>query len=102
MKALRRIASCFTLTVLEIRWTEASEAHIAKHCVAPEEVEQMLNNRPQWVLGGEPDVTLRYATTDAGRHLLAVFAEALDGRLYVVTAREMTLKERRNFRRNGK
>jgi hypothetical protein len=32
--------------VREIRWTAESEAHIARHSVTPEEVEQAVNSRP--------------------------------------------------------
>jgi hypothetical protein len=42
---------------------------------------------------------LVYGTSAAGRYLLVVLAEALDGRHLVVTAREMTDSERRTFRR---
>ncbi len=43
-----------------------------------------------------------FGTTDTGRHLLVVLTEAIDGRDYVVTAREMTEAERRAFRREGR
>ena len=42
------------------------------------------------------------SATDEGRLLLVVLAEAIDGRWYVATAREMTDTERRAFRRKGR
>lgn len=43
-----------------------------------------------------------YGTSDAGRALVVIVAPALDGRWYVVTAREMTTNKRRAFRRKGR
>jgi hypothetical protein len=88
--------------VREIRWTEQSEDHIARHGVTPDEVEQALNGRPRLELSGPDDVTYWFSTTDAGRHLLIVLVDALDGRDYVATARDMTTNERRAFRRKGR
>lgn len=46
--------------------------------------------------------TLLYCATDDGRPLLVVLAEAVDGRWYVATARDMNDTERRTFRRKGR
>ncbi len=86
----------------EIRWTSESEAHIARHGVTPEEVEQAVNSRPRYEAPGREDSTLLYCATDEGRALLVVLAEAVDGRWYVATVREMTDTERRAFRRKGR
>ena len=43
-----------------------------------------------------------FGTTDTGRYLLVVLAESIDGRAYVVTARDMTNAERQAFRRKGR
>jgi uncharacterized DUF497 family protein len=89
--------------VREIRWTSESEAHIARHGVMPEEVEQAVNSRPRYEACGREDSTLLYcAWTEDGRALLVVLAEAVDGRWYVATARDMTDTERRTFRRKGR
>lgn len=81
----------------EIRWTEWSEDHIARHDVAPTEVEQVVFSRPRLMGKGREDVTLVFGTTDAGRHLVVVLSDSEDGRLFVVTARDMTDAERRAF-----
>lgn len=88
--------------VREIRWTSESEAHIVRHGVMPEEVEQAVNSRPQYEARGREDSTLLYCVTEDGRALLVVPAEAVDGRWYVATARDMTDTERRAFRRKGR
>lgn len=86
----------------EIRWTDDSEDHIAAHAVSPDEVEQVANTRPRLVVSGREGTQYLFGTTDAGRYLLVVLTEALDGRDYVVTAREMTSAERQTFRRKGR
>jgi hypothetical protein len=43
-----------------------------------------------------------FGTPSAGRYLLIVLTEAVDGRDYVVTAREMNHAERQTFRRKGR
>lgn len=47
------------------------------------------------------DTEYVFGTTGTGRYLLVVLTEALDGRDYVVTARDMTTQERRTFQRKG-
>lgn len=85
-----------------ITWTEDAENHIARHGVAPHEVEEVLYGRPRYVASGRDRSTLVFGTTFAGRHLLVVTADAQDGGAYIVTARGMTDNERRTFRRKGR
>jgi hypothetical protein len=73
------------VAVREIRWTEESEDHIARHEVTPGEVEQVVNTRPRLVVAGTEGVEYVFGTTDAGRYLLVVLVEAADGRDFVVT-----------------
>ncbi len=86
----------------EIRWTDKTEDHIAAHAVTPDEVEQVVHTRPRLLLTGREGTRYLFGTTGAGRYLLVVLAEAMDGRDYVVTAREMTDTERQAFRRKGR
>lgn len=96
---MQRIANEYARLVREIRWTETAEDHIAAHAVTPDEVEQVVNTRPRLVLNGRDGTEYVFGRTSAGRYLLVVLAESLDGRDYVVTAREMTDAERQTFRR---
>lgn len=86
----------------EIRWTEGSEDHIARHRVEPAEVEAVIYTRPRWSHPGREGTELVYGTTDAGRYLLVVLAAGSDGRYFVVTARDMDSAERRQFRRRAR
>lgn len=85
----------------ELAWSEESEAHIAKHNVAPFEVEEVVNTWPQWEHPGAEDATLVYGQTAAGRYLLVVLAESADERWYIATARDLTRSEIRTFRQKG-
>ena len=86
----------------EIRWTDKAEDHIAAHNITPDEVEQIVYTRPRLVLRGREGTEYVFGTTDAGRHLLVVLTESIDGRGYVVTVRDMTDAERQAFRRKGR
>jgi hypothetical protein len=86
----------------EIRWTEESEEHIARHEVTPDEVEQVVNTHPRLAKTGRGGTELIYGTTDAGRYLLIVVSEALDGLDFIVTARDMDLDEQQEFRRQAR
>jgi uncharacterized DUF497 family protein len=99
---VRCIASDYTLGVREIWWTDKSEDHIAAHNVTPDEVEQVLYTRPRLVLKGREETEYVFGTTDGGRYLLVVLTESIEGRVYVVTARDMTNAERQAFRRKGR
>lgn len=81
----------------EIRWNDDSEAHIARHHIVPGEVEELVNSRPRLAKPGRDGTELLFGTTNAGRHLLVVLTGSEDGCSYVVTAREMTGRERRVF-----
>ncbi|HEY2059565.1 MAG TPA: hypothetical protein VGH57_14450 [Amycolatopsis sp.] len=86
----------------EICWTDDNEEHISRHGIVPDEVEQVVYTRPRLALAGRENTTNIFGTTEAGRHLLVVLAEALDGRMYVVTARDMSDQERRSFRKRAR
>lgn len=86
----------------EIRWTEDSEDHIARHKVDPAEVEQAVFSRPRLLNSGRGGTQVVFGTTDAGRYLVVVLSNGEDGRLFVVTARDMTDSERRTFIRRAR
>jgi uncharacterized protein len=86
--------------VFDFHWTDDSEAHIARHGVTPEEVEQA-TERPFHTMPGRGGTTLLFGQTDAGRYLLAVLTGSGDGRWHVVTARTMTQAERRVYQKKA-
>lgn len=79
-------------------WDEQNIDHIADHGVEPIEAEQVIANA---VLIRKVDrgKYIAYGQTFAGRYLLVVFARKDEGRLRVVTSRDMTSGEKRNLRK---
>jgi hypothetical protein len=74
--------------------------HIARHQVAPEEVDQVLFRAVAGAsgerVGKEPDYHV-LGQTDAGRYLLCVVIQFPGEKGCAVTARTMTDKEKRRF-----
>ena len=98
-----RTTSWYASYVLgEIMWTEDSEAHIARHGVTPDEVEEGLYARPRWIDRGRAGTTVVWCTTAAGRYLMVVVIDGPDGRDFIVTARDMDDAERKRFRRKAR
>lgn len=87
---------------VEVRWTERSDDHIARHEVGPEEVEQVLFDPPRWIATGREGTTLVYGRTANGRRLLVVVIDEGAGVAFVVTARDMTRSEQRTFDRKAR
>ena len=86
----------------EIAWTEDSESHIARHGVTPLEVEEAIYARPRLVARGRGATRLVFSRTEAGRCVFVVVGEAADGRDFIITARDMTQSEQRQFREKGR
>ncbi len=87
------------MTIDELIWPQERIEHIARHGVKPEEVcfgkPRILRGKS----GGENPVYYVLGQTEAGRYLLCVIIEFPDGKGYPVTAREMTAKEKRRYRK---
>jgi uncharacterized DUF497 family protein len=83
-------------------WPEERIEHIARHGVTPGEVEEVCFGK-SWVRraksGGENPVYYVLGQTEVGRYLFCVVIRFPDGNGYPVTAREMTAKEKRRYRR---
>jgi uncharacterized protein len=73
-------------------------AHIAHHGVSPDEVEEALVEEPL-VLRGPDDRYLAYERTEHGLWVFVVYVTRPRGRVRVLTARDMTERERQLYRR---
>jgi uncharacterized protein len=82
----------------EVKESEWSAEHIARHGVTMDEVRETILERPYWSTPGKNGSVLIYGRTYAGRHLLVVAAPEPDGRAFVVTARSMTDREKTVYR----
>ena len=79
-------------------WDEENLSHIARHHVAPEEVEEALGAAPV-VLRGSDERYLGHGRTESGRLLFVVYVRRPRGRIRVITSRDMTESEKRWWRR---
>jgi len=73
-----------------------------KHGVSQEEVEQVFDNAPRLrriARGNVVDEDLYAATgrSDAGRYLIVFFIQKLSGEALVISARDMSQRERRQY-----
>jgi len=90
------------MRIHELIWPQDRIDHIARHGVTPEEVEEVCFGRPSVQRGkseGENPVYYVLGQTEAGRYLLCVIIQFPDGKGYPVTARLMTPKEKRRYRK---
>jgi len=82
-------------------WDDENVAHIGRHQVSPDEVEEALTGNPV-ILRGPDGRYLAYGRTATGRVLFAVYVQRPGGRIRILTAREMTEKEKRFYRKKRK
>ncbi len=89
----------------EIIWLQQFVEKLAtKHGVEKTEVEEVLTNRPRFRFvskGNRPgeDVYSAMGQTDAGRYLIVFFIQKPNRRTLIISARDMTQTERRNYGR---
>jgi uncharacterized DUF497 family protein len=89
------------MKIRELIWPEDRINHIAQHGVAPSEVEEVcfshsLVQRAR--SGGKNPVYYVRGQTDAGRHLFCVIIQFPNGQGYPVTARQMSDKEKHQYK----
>lgn len=80
-------------------WDERNARHIAKHGASVSEVEEAILFCKPVCQRGKQGKYVGYAVTEDGRYLFIVFGVRGSGRIRVITARDMTEKERRYYRR---
>ena len=85
------------LDIRQLIWDEWNIAHIARHDVLPDEVEEVCQSQhvEHEAYGGRVMVIGR---TQAGRMLSVVLAPYGEGIYYPVTARDASRRERRIYR----
>ena len=86
----------------ELIWPQERIEHIARHGLTPREFEEVCFSQPLVRRGpshGKNPVYYVYGQTAAGRYVFAVVIRFPDGNGYPVTAREMTTKEKRRYRK---
>ena len=87
------------MNIRSFEWDERNEEHVAQHGMAIFEVEEaMLYRRPLYVRGREGKYVC-YGITEEGRHLFVVFVFKDRGLVRVITARDMTRRDKRFYKR---
>ena len=86
------------MRVVGFDWDARNIEHIARHGVEPDEVEVVLRGGAL-VLRGREGRYVAYGRTAAGRYLFIVLHARGDGIVRVITARDMTERERRFYQR---
>jgi uncharacterized DUF497 family protein len=85
------------LSITRLIWDEGTVAHIARHAVTPDEVEQVCRGE-HLVRQGHSGRLLVIGPTEAGRILAVVIdPEPTPGHYYPVTARPADRQERRRY-----
>ena len=85
----------------EVKNSQWSADHIAAHNVTLDEVREAILERPYWTTRGKNDTTLIYGRTHQGRYLFVVAVEDR-GKAFIVTARDMTKKEKETYARKAR
>jgi uncharacterized DUF497 family protein len=88
------------MRIENITWDDDTADHISRHAVSPEEVEEVLFNDSDLprIMRGKENRYLAYGKTNAGRFLLVVLIIA-NRKTRIITARDMTDREKKFYRR---
>ncbi len=88
------------MKIERISWDQGTVDHISKHLVSPQEVEEALFNDTNFpfIMRGKEGKYLAYGKTVGGRFLLVVWA-AKYRKTKIITARDMTKKEKQFYRK---
>ena len=88
------------MKIEKISWDQETVDHLSNHQVPPEEVEEVLFNNVDTplMMRGKEGKYLAYGKTHGGRLLFIVWALKYK-KTKIITARDMTEKEKRFYRR---
>jgi len=91
------------MKIERISWDQETADHISKHSVTPEEVEQVLFNEMDapLIMRGKEGRYLAYGRTNGGRLLFIVWISRFR-RTIIITARDMSNKEKQFYKRMRK
>lgn len=88
---------------VDILWTQDAIEHIARHSVVPEEVECCIYQNAPRVFkvyrAGKERYIIYCQCPDSGRYLTIVVTPPKNGYIRIITARDMTSKEKAKYRR---
>ena len=77
-------------------WDDRTIAHVARHGLRPEEVDETLENDYR-TLTTRNGFYMLLGRSAAGRYISIIFDLLGDGKAWVITARDMTQTEKRRY-----
>ena len=80
-------------------WNEKNENHIAEHGVAIFEVEEAILFSRTFYERSREGRYVAYSVTEEGRYLFIVFVIKGSGRIRIISARDMTEKEKHYYKK---
>lgn len=87
------------MIVHEIDWDQASIQHIARHGVDPKEVEDVCFGPLPLIMKTKHNRYFALGQTESGRYLTIILEYIGRHRIKIITARSMSMSERRLYRR---
>ena len=90
------------MIIHQLLWPQDRIEHVSKHEITPEEIEEVCFGEPLIFRGKTSGMNPAYyvlGQTSAGRYLFCVVIAFPDGNGYPVTARSMTINEKRRFKK---
>lgn len=91
------------MKITSLEWDEANIAHIARHNISPEELEEAVFDHPGIWERGRTGRYYLLSRTLSGNYIFAVFEYLKNGLARPVTARDMIDTEKRRYeKRCGK
>ena len=88
------------MKIERISWDQDTVDHLSRHPVSPQEIEELLFNDMDLplIMRGKEGKYLAYGNSNGGRFLLVVWA-AKYRKTKIVTARDMTMKEKQFYKK---
>lgn len=86
------------MVIKDIIWTQKNIAHIAKHKVSVEEVEEVILYNP-FILKTKENKYIALGQTLGGRYLIVIIAKKKKNKVKVITARDMDSKEKKFYKK---
>jgi uncharacterized DUF497 family protein len=85
------------MQITQLDWSQEAVWHIARHRVAPEDIEEACFSHGPLIERGRGGLYYVSGTTSAGRDLFIVIRALGHGKAKVITARDMDHRERRRY-----
>jgi len=90
------------MEITEFEWDDDNIEHVARHHIAPDEIEGVAFDDEPWVKRGRGQTRYMLGYTVAGRYLFVVYVLKGKGQARVITAMDMDDITRKLYKRRGK